>query len=271
MPPDLRTAAPFVSSTRNVCVVMHDVAPATWDRCRFLLDALDEVAQVPATLLVVPEYHGSRPVQDEPAFVKAMNERLSRGDELALHGYSHLDDQAIRGVHDYVMRGLYTAREGEFAVLSADMARARLQRGMDCFAALHWPLTGFVAPAWLMSNGTWQALRDLPFSYVTTLRHLVLWPEGQKVLAPGLTYSTRSTWRRHASHVWNRQMMRMQRERETIRLGLHPADAEHPDVVKRWQEMLTACLEDRMPVTKAALASSLRSNAEATCSRSLGQ
>ncbi len=247
-----------VKAPRQVCVVMHDVAPATWDRCQHLLRALDDVAQVPTTLLVVPEYHGGRAVQDDPAFIEAMNARLARGDELALHGYSHLDDQAVRGIEDYVMRRLYTANEGEYSALPASIARTRLRRGIDCFAALEWPLFGFVAPAWLMSVGTWEALGDFPFSYVTTLRHMVLLPEARKLRAPSLTYSTRSAWRRHTSHLWNRNMMRLQRERDTIRLGLHPADAEHPDVVKRWQEILSSCLEDRVPVTKAMLADRLR-------------
>jgi predicted deacetylase len=257
MRPDTQT-----SPGRNVCVVMHDVAPATWDRCQHLLDALDEVRPVRTTLLVVPEYHGGRAVKDDPDFLDAMQSRLARGDELALHGYSHLDDQAVRGVEDYVMRRLYTASEGEFSALPATIAKARLRRGVECFEAQGWPLAGFVAPAWLMSAGTWEALRDFgrdfTFSYVTTLRHMVLWPEGRRVRAPSLTYSTRSTWRRQASHLWNRHMLRMQQSRETIRLGLHPADADHADVVRRWQDILASCLADREPVTKAELAQALR-------------
>lgn len=240
---------------------MHDVAPATWVKCQFLLDALDEVAAVPTTLLVVPEYHGGPAVQDDPAFVAAMNARLARGDELALHGYSHVDDQRLRGIQDYVMRKLYTAGEGEFAALPARIAQTWLRRGIECFATQAWPLHGFVAPAWLMSSGTLEALADLPFSYITTLRHLILWPERRKVRATSLTFSTRSTWRRRASHVWNQNMLRLLHERDTVRLGLHPADAAHADVVNRWQRILATCLESRVPVTKAELAASLRAQA----------
>lgn len=260
MPLELNAQAVVNASARKVCVVMHDVAPATWGRCQILLQALDAVASVPITLLVVPEYHGGLNVQDAPDFVDTMRGRLARGDELALHGYSHEDKLPINGLRDYVTRRLYTDGEGEFAALPAAAARLRLQRGVECFSELHWPLSGFVAPAWLMGAGTWQALSGFPFSYVTTLKEMVLWPEGIHMPAPSLTYSTRAAWRRHASHAWNRYQLHAQRDQQTIRLGLHPADADHVDVIRRWQDMLAACLQDRTAVTKADLALSLRAS-----------
>ncbi|MDB0554405.1 DUF2334 domain-containing protein, partial [Ralstonia solanacearum] len=39
-----------------------------------------------------------------------------------------------------------------------------------------------------------------------------------------------------------------------LRLGLHPADAAYPDVVRHWQDLLAACLETRVPVTKNGFA-----------------
>ncbi|HEX5125403.1 MAG TPA: polysaccharide deacetylase family protein [Rhodocyclaceae bacterium] len=244
--------------TRYVCVALHDVAPATWQACRRLLEALDEVAKVPTTLLVVPEYHGSGAIQSDKAFKEEISARLECGDELALHGYSHLDDQGVHSIRDFFVRRIYTAGEGEFSALPTDAARIRLRRGIDSFAANDWPLSGFIAPAWLMSDGTWKALEDFSFSYVTTLRHFVLWPERIRFRVPTLTWSTRTSFRRGTSHLWNRQLLRRQNNCRAIRLGLHAADAQHPDVIKKWQRILAACLDDRVPITKSALADIFR-------------
>ncbi len=45
-------------------------------------------------------------------------------------------------------------REAEFLDLPLDSARTRLQRGLDLFASFGWRPGGFVAPAWLMAEGS---------------------------------------------------------------------------------------------------------------------
>jgi hypothetical protein len=57
-----------------------------------LVASVDE--QIPATLLVVPCYHGAPPFTRDLQFRGAIDSRLSRGDEIALHGYTHIDDGA---------------------------------------------------------------------------------------------------------------------------------------------------------------------------------
>src|SRR5688572_16051893 len=66
-----------------LCVSIHDVAPATWDECARLAQAMREVAELPLTWLVVPQYHraGGDPARMESGLGCA----LARGDELALH------------------------------------------------------------------------------------------------------------------------------------------------------------------------------------------
>jgi hypothetical protein len=93
---------------------------------------------------------------------------LARGDELVLHGYTHLDT-APRPTRwrERFLRGTYS-REGEFAALSADEAERRIRLGLDWFAQRGWPVSGFVAPAWLLGEGAWQALRRFDFAYTTT-------------------------------------------------------------------------------------------------------
>jgi predicted deacetylase len=153
-----------------LCVSIHDVAPATWSDCLRLVEAVRAVADIPLTWLVVPHYH-FRPEQS-PAMEACLNVALERGDELALHGYSHLDTEAgSGGLRTRFLRNVYTRREGEFAALTESEARQRLELGLDWFAARGWTPTGFVPPAWLLGEGAWRALRDAPFAYTTTFSH----------------------------------------------------------------------------------------------------
>ncbi|WP_229519266.1 DUF2334 domain-containing protein [Massilia rhizosphaerae] len=162
-----------------LCVSIHDVAPATWSDCLRLVEAVRAVADIPLTWLVVPHYH-FRPEQSL-AMEACLNVALERGDELALHGYSHLDTEAGGGgVRARFLRNVYTRREGEFAALTEAEARRRLELGVDWFAARGWTPTGFVPPAWLLGEGAWRALRDAPFAYTTTFSHFHCLPARER-------------------------------------------------------------------------------------------
>nr|WP_308635837.1 polysaccharide deacetylase family protein [Massilia brevitalea] len=156
-----------------LCVSIHDVAPATWDDCARLAAALREVADIPLSWLVVPRYH-DRPA-DDAAMRAGLDAALARGDELVLHGLTHLDTEArAASLRQRFLRGVYTQREGEFAALSAAEARRRLALGLDWFRERGWTASGFVPPAWLMGEGAWEALGDFPFAYTTTFMHFHL-------------------------------------------------------------------------------------------------
>jgi predicted deacetylase len=160
-----------------LCVSIHDVAPATWSDCLRLVEAVRAVADIPLTWLVVPHYH-FRPEQS-PAMEACLNVALERDDELALHGYSHLDTEAGGGgLRARFLRTVYTRREGEFAALTEAEARRRLDLGLEWFAARGWTPMGFIPPAWLLGEGAWRALRDAPFAYTTTFSHFHCLPGG---------------------------------------------------------------------------------------------
>lgn len=242
---------------RSLCIAIHDVSPATWAASEYLLNALREVAPFPATLLVVPRYHRGTPAMVDPAFCARMSDRLTQGDELALHGFLHLDDQPVNGMIDRIRRHVYTAGEGEFSSLSEALATERLNLGIRWFESQGWPLHGFVAPAWLMSPGVWQALKALPFRYTTTLRRIYALPSCESMSAPSLVYSVRGAWRRAVSRQWVGALAKAQRKASFLRFGLHPADAAYPEVVRHWQELFEQALVDRVPVTKAMVAENM--------------
>lgn len=238
--------------SRGVCVVLHDVAPATWEMYRDFVRDVDEIGQVPLTLLVVPNYHHQGKFSGFPDFCQAMERRQSRGDELVLHGYYHQDDLPLPWLFpkDIFMRQIFT-HEGEFYPLTESMARERLERGLEQFDRLGWPVAGFVAPAWLMGYGARKALASTPLRYTSDSGGLLLLPDFGKIRAPTLVWSSGSAWRRRVSRYWNERRRRENAEIPLLRLGLHPVDMQHSDVRNYWLETLEKLLKSRMPVTKS--------------------
>ena len=135
------------STDRIVCVVLHDVAASTRAACLRVLEAIAEVAELPVTLLAVPRYHDETPT---PEFEAWLGQRSRRGDELALHGWTHRDDLPPAGTLDRLRRRHYTRSEGEFWALPEAEASRRIDAGIAWFQEHGWPLAGFVAPAWLL-------------------------------------------------------------------------------------------------------------------------
>lgn len=231
-----------------VSVVMHDVSPHTWPACERLLAALDEVVPVPATLLVVADHHHQGGIECYPDFLTTIERRRERGDEVVMHGLIHLDeDSPPRGLTEWFWRCIYTAREGEFAVLPKTEAAGRLHEGWRRLHALGWDTQGFVAPAWLMGPGTRAALREGPFAYTSTRRAIILLPHWTCLPAPSLVWSVRSVWRRRLSAVFNEALLRRVLAHPIryplLRLGLHPVDADYPEVVRFWQHALHEALQ----------------------------
>lgn len=233
---------------RALTVVIHDVAPATLPACQRMLEMISAVAPMPVTLLVVPRYHGA---PSNPAFEGWLDQMLAQGHELALHGYTHRDEGVMRGWADHLLRRWYTAGEGEFAGLGEAEAARRLIAGRDWFVAHDWPLHGFVAPAWLMSSGTRQALVDQRFTYTATLSRLIELPSQHELPSQSVVYSTRTAWRRAGSLVWNRVVAYAQRQSPLLRLELHPTDLAHPAIRAAWLKVLANACSGRQAMTVA--------------------
>ncbi len=240
---------------RALCLSIHDVAPATWVHCKTLAAAIAEVdPRLPVTLLVVPDYHGGGD-DTTPGYERWLTGRVARGDEIALHGYNHVDTAArALTFAEKVRREIYTAREGEFAALTRREAERRIAAGREWCAAHGWRVRGFVAPAWLMSDGTWQALRRFDFSYTTTLTRFCLLPDARSIRAPAIVYSSRSGWRRRVSRWWNHVLSHASEPLPLLRIGPHPADIEHPALVAHAQKIIDRARRGRVALTKGDFA-----------------
>ena len=245
------------SEAPALCVAIHDVAPATWAACLHLLAAVREVADIPLTWLVVPQYHGS--AQRSRSFELMLTALLADGHELALHGYTHRDEAPQRGLVQRLVRSVYTEREGEFAAIDVTDARRRIALGLDWFAERAWPVEGFVAPAWLLSAQAWQALDGTPFSYTTTYSSFHLLRPARKLLAPALVYASRNCAGRALSPPLAALMGRMAVRAPLVRVALHPRDADHPALLRHAQRLIERQLATRVAMTKAAYARTLTS------------
>jgi len=240
-----------------LCVVVHDVAPSTWPACRLIVDLLDEIGEFPVTLLAVPRYHGDK---RNRAFESWLLQRAARGDEVALHGYTHVDDGVPRGWVDTLRRRHYTRGEGEFWALPADEAERRLAAGAAWLQSLGLRPTGFIAPAWLLGEGAWQALQRVPFGYTCTLRRFYLLPELLSLACRSQVYSAETPTRRALSVLWNDTLVDAQRRAPVVRLELHPDDARHPRIRRSWLRAANLQLRTRHACTLRALADTLRAD-----------
>jgi predicted deacetylase len=240
------------------CVAIHDVAPATWDACAGLARAVREVSRLPLSWLVVPRYHMR--ADDERAMRRGLDRALERGDELVLHGYTHLDPspRAAR-LKSRLVRGVWTRNEGEFAALAPDEVRARLALGLAWFRQRDWPVSGFVAPAWLLGEGAWQVLPEFALSYTTTLTHFHLLREQRALFAPSLLYMARNRSGRACSPLGATLVAQALARAPLLRLALHPPDRRYPRLLAHAQRLVERMLVTREAVTKAESARRLAS------------
>ncbi len=253
---------------KYLCVSIHDVAPQTWPDCQRLLQAVQAVAEIPVTLLVVPHYHGSH--VSPASYEKMLGNLIEQGHELALHGYTHRDIGAPKAaMHTRFVRNIYTQREGEFAAIDATTARHLLDLGLSWFRQRNWPVKGFVAPAWLLSEDAWRTLREFPFEYTTTWRHFYLLPQGPRLLAPSMVYTARNTVGRSVSPRWASLLNLCLKTAPLVRLSLHPRDASYPHLVRHAQQLLSDLLVLRQATTKVFFAQQWRMHYEALSANSI--
>ncbi len=236
-----------------LCVAIHDVAPATWAECMHLLRAVREVADIPLTWLVVPQYHDS--VLSSRSYELMLEALLAQGHELVLHGLTHRDEAPLRGRPlRRFLRTVYTEREGEFADIDHADARRRIELGLAWFSRRGWPVDGFVAPAWLLGKQAWKAVGEYPFTYTTTYSHFHVLRPARKVLAPALVYAARNRVGRALSPPLAGLMAQAAAAAPLVRVALHPRDAYHPALVQHAQRLIERLLVSREAVTKATFA-----------------
>jgi predicted deacetylase len=206
----------------RVLVSIHDVTPAHEGSVRALWDLCADVGVCPA-LLVVPNWHGSWPLDEFPDFVGWIRDRAHGGSSILLHGYRHDELGVRRQWTDQLRAWGKTAREGEFLTLDRLEAMERIGRGLASLRASGLEPIGFVPPAWLARPETHVAAAAAGLEISEDDRRIYL-RGGVPVRAPCLRWSTRNAWRSYGSALVAEGRWLVRQRAPVVRVALHPSD-----------------------------------------------
>src|SRR5438093_1289255 len=241
-------------SARHLLVSIHDVSPCFQRQIDFLYDQLrGALGSASLAMLVVPNFWRRAPIAEAPYFVQKLRQWADAGVEMMLHGWVHRDDQRHAGAGNAFKARYLTAGEGEFLGLSRADATHRLRDGRLALEdATGRPVSGFVAPAWLYSPGTLQALGEQGFRIAED--HWRIWDPatGQRLaFAPVITWASRSKLRTAASLALARLAPPLLESVDVARLAVHPGDIRIPAICRSIERTLAALMKDRTAIRYA--------------------
>lgn len=235
---------------RSLIVSLHDVSPRTWEACRRILDELNTQGLTAISLLVIPNHHHTGHFLGVPEFCDWLRRQAQRGHEAVIHGYYHQRAQrAAESLRDRLITRSYTAGEGEFYDLSREEARSLVAKARGEFLSAELYPVGFIAPAWLLSDGAEQALRDLDFAYTTRLRGIWDLRRGHVEETQSLCWSVRAAWRRQVSLLWNSILFSRLANRQVMRVAIHPVDLAHPRIWRQIKRLIASAQLHRRAMT----------------------
>lgn len=229
--PDFDRSAPAHFALASI----HDVGPRFESEVDRLADALaPRTGASGFALLVVPNHWGTAPLRQSAALGRKLRGWVAGGAEIFVHGWFHRDDEAGRGgVSGFKARHM-TAGEGEFGGLDEAEALRRMRDGRalieDVVGA---PAAGFIAPAWLYSEGARRAAASACFQLAED--HFRVWhpPTGMTLArGPVITWASRS-WPRTASSLLFAAIARgALAPMPLVRVAVHPGDTSKPEIMR---------------------------------------
>lgn len=204
----------------RLAVALHDVEPATYERCALIRDWLDDLGVDRATLLVIPApdlhpFHDRR-----PELADWLAERRRGGDAIAQHGFQH---RRTRGGGD-----------AEFVGLDDDETRRAVLAGRRLLRLAGVETRGFVAPAYAYTAALRRTLAGT-FDWWASLGAIER--AGRAATrSPAIGLGTSSAVKRLASPALVRTGALL--AGPLLRLDLHPADLDHPAHVRAVEGVL---------------------------------
>jgi len=237
-------------------VSIHDVSPAQASAVLRLWELCAARGIMPA-LLVVPNWHGEWPLARHPEFVEWVKVRAAEGAEIVLHGERHDEVGLPRRLPDRWKAWGRTAGEGEFLTLDAASSRARLARGLELLQQLGLAATGFVPPAWLARESTYQAAAAAGLTFSEDERSIRLLTVAKRIRSPVIRWSARTRTRAWGSVGVARARSALQRQARFPRIALHPGDLSHPATARSVAQTLDRWLGRYSPGRYADLGASL--------------
>jgi predicted deacetylase len=235
---------------KQLVVSIHDVSPITRTDTAKILAEFAEIGISRTSLLVVPNHHHRGHFLGDTDFCAWLSAQCNSGHEAVMHGYFH--QRARKNIESakakFVTR-VYTADEGEFFDITKEAARELVEKERAEFARLGLHPTGFIAPAWLLSDDAEQALRELNVEYTTRLKTVSDFVTNKVHDSQSLCWSVRSAWRRVVSLRWNAFLFQKLHANPLLRMSIHPPDIRHPAIWRQIRALLARALAEREPMT----------------------
>jgi predicted deacetylase len=273
---------------RTIAVALHDIEPATFERCALIRDWLGDHGVDQVTLLVIPARDLHPLAERSPEMVSWLIERERGGDAIAQHGFQHLRSgrgQGGLGGPYQSLRTIGANRETEFVGLDAQETRRAVDAGRRVLKLAGIEPRGFVAPGYAYTPALrqilserfhwWSALLGLHRAHPGAMR---LATEGahraskvdretqtgasevagadisRELLGPPIALWSAGRLRRALSPALLRAGALM--SRTTLRLDLHPSDLDHPSHMLALEWVLKRSAPRREAVTYDELAES---------------
>jgi predicted deacetylase len=225
-----RRVAASPATRGSLAVALHDVAPATFERCALIRDWLYDLGVEKVTLLVIPAPELHPFFQRSPELAAWLLDRRDGGDAIAQHGLQHKRTRAP-GLLARPLREFQGGTATEFPGLDEDATVASLDAGRRVLEQAGVPPRGFVAPGYAYTGALREHLVDR-FDWWGTL--LGVHPRTR--IAPALCLGTSSGLKRAASPGLLRVGAAL--SGQLLRLDLHPGDFEHPSHVHAVEAVL---------------------------------
>ena len=246
----LPVATTATMAGRSLIVSLHDVAPATWESARNIIDELQRHGIRACSLLVVPDYHHHGSTIENRAFVDWLRELEEVGNEIVLHGYFHQRPrQAGESLFNQFLTRIYTQDEAEFFDIDYEEAKRRITAAREEFEGAGLKPHGFIAPAWLLGSEAERAARDCGLEYTTRIASVIDLRSGDTFASRSLVYSVGNEWRRQASLGWNAALAQLSRTKSLVRLSIHPVDHRYPAIWNQIRRFLDTMQSERTPTT----------------------
>jgi hypothetical protein len=263
----------------TIAVALHDVEPATFERCARIRDWLDDHGVDRVTLLVIPARDLHPLGERSPEMIQWLAERRRRGDSIAQHGFQH--ERLRRPDWTQRLRAPATGhqRAAEFVGLDGPETRRAVEAGWRVLKLAGVEPDGFVAPAYaytraLRTTLSTESKLSMRFRWWAGLLRLHsafgahrsigadmgmgtdVDPDANtgthQLLAPAWHVGSAGVIRRALSPSLIRAGSLLQGR--TLRLDLHPADLDRPRHMLALEHVLSRAGSKRTAITYDELA-----------------
>jgi predicted deacetylase len=219
---------PKARARRTIAVALHDIEPATFERCALIRDWLEDHGVDRVTLLVIPARDLHPLGERSPGMTSWLIQRRRAGDSIAQHGFQH--ERTRRAGLRLSLLGGGTRRTGEFVGLGAEETRRAVNAGWRVLKLAGVQPDGFVAPAYAYTPALRRVLpgRFRWWAGLLGVHRRSADAEGDRgrLLSPAWGMRTTGRLQRTLSPALIRAGALL--SGETLRLDLHPADLQHP-------------------------------------------